>query len=88
MGGSNGIRQDLTNRPIGRARAYGMEVHAEKSKVMTNSINDISADVSLNGQKLEGWQRWPDQTGWVKQHYQLHKQVVEVSGHLHPSLGL
>ena len=30
-----------------------MEVGTEKSKVMTNSMNNISADISMNGQKLE-----------------------------------
>ena len=30
-----------------------MEVSDEKSKVMTNSMNNISADLSMNGQKLE-----------------------------------
>ena len=45
--------QDLTNRLIDRATAYGMEVSTEKSKVMSNSTNSISADISMNGQKLE-----------------------------------
>ena len=45
--------KDLTNRLIDRAIAYGMEVSTEKSKIMTNSTNNISADVSVNGQKLE-----------------------------------
>ena len=52
MGGSNTELQDLTNRLIDRARAYGMEVSTEKSKIMTNSTS-ISADISMNGQKLE-----------------------------------
>ena len=30
-----------------------MEVSTEKSKIMTNSANEISADVSMNGQGLE-----------------------------------
>ena len=30
-----------------------MEVSAEKSKIMTNSTNNISADIRMNGQKLE-----------------------------------
>ena len=30
-----------------------MEVSTEKSKIMTNSMNKISADISTNGQKLE-----------------------------------
>ena len=52
MGGSNGEFQDLTNRLLDRARAYGMEVSTEKSKTMTNSTNDISTDISMNGMKL------------------------------------
>ena len=52
MGGSNGELQDLTNRLVERASAYGMEVSTEKSKIMTNSMNNISADISMNGQKL------------------------------------
>ena len=38
MGSSNGELQDLTNRLVDKARAYGMEVSTEKSKIMTNSI--------------------------------------------------
>ena len=30
-----------------------MEVSTEKSKVVTNSIHNMSADISINGQKLE-----------------------------------
>ena len=41
MGGSNGELQDLTNRLIDRATAYGMGVSTEKSKIMTNSTNNI-----------------------------------------------
>ena len=53
MGGSNGEFQDLTNRLVQRAIAYGMEVSTEKSKILTNSTNNISADISMNGRKLE-----------------------------------
>ena len=53
MGGSNGEFQDLINRLIDRAMAYGMEVSKEKSKIMTNSMSNISADISMNGQNLE-----------------------------------
>ena len=52
MDSSNGELQDLTNRLVYRAMAYGMEVSTEKSKIITNSTNNISADISLNGQKL------------------------------------
>ena len=30
-----------------------MEVSTEKTKIMTNSTNNISADISMNGKKLE-----------------------------------
>ena len=53
MGGSNGELQDLTNRLVDRATAYGMDVSTEMSKVMTNSVNNISEYISMNGQKLE-----------------------------------
>ena len=52
MGGSNGELQDLTNGLADRATAYGMEVSTEKSKIITNSMNNISADISMNGQNL------------------------------------
>ena len=47
MGGSNGELQDLTNRLVNRATAYGLEVST------TIGTNNISTDVSMNGQKLE-----------------------------------
>ena len=53
LGGSNGELQDLTNRLVDRAMAYGMEVSKEKSKIMTKGTNNISADISMKGQKLE-----------------------------------
>ena len=53
MGGNKGAPQDLTNRLVDRATAYGMEVSVEKSKIMSSSLNSISAGISMNGQKLE-----------------------------------
>ena len=53
MGGSNGELQDLTDRLVDRPSAYGMEVSREKSKIMTNSTNNISADINMDCQKLE-----------------------------------
>ena len=46
MGGSSGELQDLTNRLIDTATAYGMEVNTEKSKILTNNTNNISADTN------------------------------------------
>ena len=53
MGSSNGELEDLINRLVDTATACGMEVITAKSKIMTNSTNNISADISMNGQKLE-----------------------------------
>ena len=53
MGGSNGDLQDFLSRFVDRTTAYGMEVSTGKSKIMTQSTNNISADISMNGQKLE-----------------------------------
>ena len=53
MAGSNNELQVLTTRLADSAGAYGMEVSHEKSKVMVNSRNDTSADIIMNGQKLE-----------------------------------
>ena len=53
MSSSNGELQDLTNRLVDIARANGMKVSTENSKVKTNSTNYISADISMKGQKLE-----------------------------------
>ena len=53
MGGSSGELQDPTNIPVNRATTCGMEVRTEKSKIMTNSTNNISADIGMNGQMSE-----------------------------------
>ena len=33
--------------------AYGMEISAEKTKLMTNKTSDINKEIKINGQKLE-----------------------------------
>ena len=53
MSGSNCELQDFTSRFIDRATACGKEVSTEKRKIITNSRNNISADISMNSQKLE-----------------------------------
>ena len=50
---SNDELSDLTNRVVDRSMASGMEVSTEKNKVMANSTNDISTDISMNDQKTE-----------------------------------
>ena len=53
MAGSKQELQELTDRLSNRAGAYGMEVSTEKSKVMVNSTTITSADIYMNGQRLE-----------------------------------
>ena len=43
----------VTDRLDGRARACGMEVSTEKSKVVVNSDTNISAEITVNGERLE-----------------------------------
>ena len=33
--------------------AYGMEINAEKTQLMTNSTSGINIEIKVNGQKLE-----------------------------------
>ena len=33
--------------------AYGMEISAEKTKLMTNNTSGINTEIKVNGQKLE-----------------------------------
>ena len=35
------------------ATAYGMEINAEKTKLMTNNTSGINTEIKVNGQKLE-----------------------------------
>ena len=35
------------------ATAYGMEINAEKTKLMTNNTTGINTEIKVNGQKLE-----------------------------------
>lgn len=53
MGGISSERQELTNRLEERARAYRMEVSTDKLKIMVNSTTNTSADITMNGEKLE-----------------------------------
>ena len=33
--------------------AYGMEISAEKTRLMTNNISSINTEIKVNGEKLE-----------------------------------
>ena len=50
---SNSELQELTNKLIATASAYGMEISTVKSKVMVNSTNNASVSIIMDGEKLE-----------------------------------
>ena len=54
--GLAGEEEELANvakRLDKASTAYGMEISAEKTKLMTNNTSGINADIKVNGQKLE-----------------------------------
>ena len=46
MGDSNGELQDFAERLVDKSKAYGMKISTENSQIMTNSSNDINADMA------------------------------------------
>lgn len=51
MAGSNS--ENLTNKLVERANAYGMELNRKKSKVMVNSTCNTNVCVTIDGEPLE-----------------------------------
>ena len=54
--GSAGEEEELANlaeRLDKASTAYGMEISAEKTKLMTNNTSGINTEIRVNGQKLE-----------------------------------
>ena len=54
--GLAGEEEELANlvERLGKAStAYGMEISAEKTKMMTINTSDINTEIKVNGQKLE-----------------------------------
>ena len=43
--------ENLVKSLDGAATSYGMEISAEKTKLMTNNINGISKEIKANGKK-------------------------------------
>ena len=43
----------LVERLDKASTAYGMEIKAEKTKLMTNNTSGINTEIKVNGQKLE-----------------------------------
>ena len=44
---------DLVSRLDNTSASYGMEISAEKTKLMTNNTNGINKKITVNGQRLE-----------------------------------
>ena len=44
---------NLVERLDKASTAYGMEISAEKTKLMTNNTSGINTEIKVNGQKLE-----------------------------------
>ena len=53
LAGSNAELQELTNRLVGSAEAYGMELNKDKCKVMSNSKDNIRTNITMQGEQLE-----------------------------------
>ena len=54
--GSAGEKEELANLAEGldkASTAYGMEISAEKTKLVTNNTSGINTEIKVNGQKLE-----------------------------------
>ena len=43
---------NLVERLNKASTAYGMEISAEKTKLMTNNTSGINSEIKVNGQKL------------------------------------
>ncbi|WP_419592681.1 hypothetical protein, partial [Thiolapillus sp.] len=43
----------LVERLDKASTAYGMEISAEKTKLMTNNTSGVNTEIKVNGQKLE-----------------------------------
>ena len=44
---------NLVERLVKASTAYGMEISAEKTKLMTNTTSGINTEIKVNGQRLE-----------------------------------
>ena len=54
--GLAGEEEELANlieRLYKTSKAYGMEISAEKTKLITNNTSDVNTEIKVNGQKLE-----------------------------------
>ena len=55
MDGLSGEEEELAKLTKPPQPTYGMEISAQKTKLMTNDASGIYTDIKINGQKLEIW---------------------------------
>ena len=53
LAGEEGELANLVERLYKASTAYGMQISAEKTKLMTNNTSGINTEIKINGQKLE-----------------------------------
>ena len=53
LAGEEEEQTKLVERLNKASTAYGLEISAEKTKLMTNNTSDINTEIKANGQKLE-----------------------------------
>ena len=53
LAGEEEEQANLVERLDKASSAYGMEISAEKTKLMTNNTSGINTEIKVNGQKLE-----------------------------------
>ena len=53
LAGEEGELANFVERLDKASTAYGMEIRAEKTKLMTNNTSGIKAEIKVTGQKLE-----------------------------------
>ena len=53
LAGKEELLASLVDRLDKTSTAFGMEISAEKTKLMTNDANGISIDIRINGEKLD-----------------------------------
>ena len=53
LAGEEEEQANLVERLDKASTAYGMEISAEKTKLMTNNTRGINTEIKMNGQRLE-----------------------------------
>ena len=53
LAGEEGELANSVERLYKASTAYGMEISAEKTKLMTNNTSGINTEIKVNGQRLE-----------------------------------